>query len=779
MSADEQTNVDSSTATFVSAVVFNGGITIGVYLAFSIIRSWNKRIFEPKTYLVEERKRSPPPGRFFGWVKSVLTVSQQDVINRAGLEAYLFLRFFKMCTSLFVLFSIVGVGILVPLNKFGKGGLNGLDQWSIGNIAGETKKLWAHLAVGYFIIITTIIAIFREYKSFIRLRHAYYVRPEHAKSAIATTILVVGIPPELYGTDSLKQMFDVFPGGVKKIWLNRDPLDIPKYIKEREQLVNKLETSALYVIAEYYRLRKAGKLFEEESGTIPEKLRPTHRKFVGIGSRVDSLETYRKEILRLNTKIDKMQKESSRYPPMNSAFIQFNTQLGAQLASSATIPRLKEITPDNVVWDNLNVTYFQKLRKRIVVTIIVTALVLLWAIPVATVTTISQLDRLQKQFPFLDFVNNLPKAVIGIIQGVLPAAALAVLLALVPIILRFLSKQEGIVTYSGITASVQAKYFFFLVVNVLLVTTFSSGVSSALPALIKNPTSAIDILGKQLPLASAFFISYVLLSLSGAALRVTQLGTLVVYWIFRKFLAKTPRRIYEVETTLGSMDWGTAFPPHVLIACIGFVYSTVAPIILPIVALHFFLHYISYSYLFLYVLDQPEQATGEAYSTAIYELFTGMIIYELTMGGLLFLKQAFIQGALMIFLAICTVGILLVMKSFFKHNPSVEFLPADLAGLVDTKRNKVLVEAVQNEHIEEYVEGHTEHIDDDAYTHPAFAASQPIIWLPQDKVGIAQIEANECQKDGLPVSTEGAVFDESGRVVVEKGPPEARPYTYV
>jgi len=227
------------------------------------------------------------------------------------------------------------------------------------------------------------------------------------------------------------------------------------------------------------------------------------------------------------------------------------------------------------------------------------------------------------------------------------------------------------------------------------------------------------------------------------------------------------------------MDWGTAFPPHVLIACIGFVYSTVAPIILPIVALHFFLHYISYSYLFLYVLDQPEQATGEAYSTAIYELFTGMIIYELTMGGLLFLKQAFIQGALMIFLAICTVGILLVMKSFFKHNPSVEFLPADLAGLVDTKRNKVLVEAVQNEHIEEYVEGHTEHIDDDAYTHPAFAASQPIIWLPQDKVGIAQIEANECQKDGLPVSTEGAVFDESGRVVVEKGPPEARPYTYV
>ena len=154
-------------------------------------------------------------------------------------------------------------------------------------------------------------------------------------------------------------------------------------------MVNKLESSALHVITEYYRLRKAGSLpkqeesvtQQEESVTIPEKLRPTHRKFIGVSDRVDSLETYRKEILRLNTEIDKLQKESSHYPPMNSAFIQFNTQLGAQLASSATIPRLKEITPDNIVWDNLSVTYFQKLRRRIVVTIIVTALILLWAIP--------------------------------------------------------------------------------------------------------------------------------------------------------------------------------------------------------------------------------------------------------------------------------------------------------------------------------------------------------------------------------------------------------------
>jgi calcium permeable stress-gated cation channel len=242
----------------------------------------------------------------------------------------------------------------------------------------------------------------------------------------------------------------------------------------------------------------------------------------------------------------------------------------------------------------------------------------------------------------------------------------------------------------------------------------------------------------------------------------------------RKFLAKTPRRIYDLEKTLASMDWGTDFPPHVLIACIGFVYSTVAPIILPLVALHFFLYYISYSYLFLYVLDQPDQATGEAYSTAMYELFTGMIIFELTMSGILFLKKAFVQGAFMVLLAICTVGVVLIMRSYFKHNPSVEFLPVDLAGLVDAERNKILVKATSYGRIEEQIEGHTEQADKDAYLHPAFAAKQPIIWLPQDRANIAQIEAAECRENGLLVTTEGAIYDEeSGRVIIdERGPPD-------
>jgi hypothetical protein len=55
---------------------------------------------------------------------------------------------------------------------------------------------------------------------------------------------------------------------------------------------------------------------------------------------------------------------------------------------------------------------------------------------VVAVTTISKLDSLRKQFQFVSFIDSLPLAVVGIIQGVLPVAALAALLALVPIILR-------------------------------------------------------------------------------------------------------------------------------------------------------------------------------------------------------------------------------------------------------------------------------------------------------------------------------------------------------
>ena len=53
---------------------------------------------------------------------------------------------------------------------------------------------------------------------------------------------------------------------------------------------------------------------------------------------------------------------------------------------------------------------------------------------------------------------------IGIIQGILPPVLLAVLMMLLPIILRKLAKFEGIPRTTGLELSLMTRYFIFQII---------------------------------------------------------------------------------------------------------------------------------------------------------------------------------------------------------------------------------------------------------------------------------------------------------------------------
>ncbi|CAG8492683.1 10344_t:CDS:10 [Ambispora gerdemannii] len=753
--AEKQKQTDSATTTLVSSIVFNGAITASMLIIFGIARRWDKKVYQPRTYLVPERRRSPAlPSGFFGWL-SVLKTTNEEIIQRAGLDAYMFLRFFRVFARLFAVFTIIGCAILIPLNAYQQGDELGIDKFTIGNIQ-TTDRLWAHLILTYLFSAATIYTLYQEYKNFAKLRQEYFTRPENRESAKATTILVMGIPRELYNKESLKAIFDLFPGGVKDVLLNSDPKDLPKLVEEREKLVTNFEVTATTLMVNYLNhIKKSGGDIEN-AGQVPKSLRPQHRplKVTMVGQKVDSLDTYRAEIKSLNEKITKQQNDTTKHAPMHSAFIRFNTQIGAQLASTATIPRLLEIAPNDVIWENLNFSTTQRMIRKAISTLVFCGLVLVWATP-------------------------------GIIQGVLPAVGLAILMAVLPIILR------RIVSYTTVAISLMSKYFFFLIVHVLLITSFATGISSGLADLIENPTSAANILASNLPLASTFFITYVLLTLSGAALQLCQIGPLVLNFVFKKFLAKTPRQIWALEKTMASIDWGTTFPPHILIACIGLVYSTVAPLILPFVTMHFSLYYLAYLYNFLYVFEQPAESGGLAFKKAVYHVYTGLFIFQLTITGLMFLNTAFIQGVLAVILVAITFAVMTGTRSLFLHNPLVEFLPVDLAGVID-RRRKVIIDQTEakpllgkhhkddNESYEANIsqETNTRNLEEHAFLHPAFIAKQPVIWLANDSTGIGAEEVSECLRDEVQASTEGASLDvTTGRVHVDKnGLPEDRDY---
>ncbi|RIA89933.1 hypothetical protein C1645_771079 [Glomus cerebriforme] len=792
--ANQQTAADSSIATFTSSIVFNVAVTVGIFVAFDILRKRTKKIYEPRTYLVPESKRSEPlPSGLFRWVLPVLKVPDDVVIKRIGLDSYMFLRYMKMCMILFAILSIFGLVVLLPINSVNQGNNHGLEKFTIGNIS-DSSRLWAHVILTWLFSGITMYALFREFNTFIRLRHEYYTTDEFRNSQRATTILVTGIPNKLNNTETLKALFDVFPGGVNRIWLNRDPSKLTKVTAERETIVTKLEGAATtYIIQHAKDLTKSqSKESNVENGSSPNSKRPQHRsgKLPFTGKKVDSLETYQTDLNNLNKKISEFQSNLNDFKRLNSAFIQFHNYVGAQLAATSTIPKLTNISPDDVIWENLNLTSTQRMIRRVISLTVVTALVILWIPAVTFVASVSTLSELAKipGLKFLNGINGKFPALVGIIQGILPAVALAILMWLLPVILRFLSRFEGIVTNSGVDLSLQSKYFFYLVMNVLLVTSFANGIFNSLPDLINSPTKIVEILANNLPRASTFFLTYVLLTITSCSLEISQITPLIVNFILKRLLAKTPRQIWDMEKTMPFQDWGTGFPPHVLIACVGLVYSAVQPIILPIVTLHFALYYLVYRHQFLYVYDRLNQTGGLLFPKGIYQMFTGIYIFQLTLIGLMFLKHGYAQGILCIVLLVLSVGVLLGMKQIFKHNPKAEFLPVDLMGVIDMKTRTLLLgkdtpknissekERSQNDDDDDYTrpdvvhinEGDEEDLDDDesnTFMHPALVATQPSVWIPNDQ-NISNDMIDDFRKDGIKATNHGASLNEKYKVVI-------------
>ena len=300
-----------------------------------------------------------------------------------------------------------------------------------------------------------------------------------------------------------------------------------------------------------------------------------------LGKKVDTIDYCRKEVARLNLEIEQDQQEPEKFPLMNSAFIQFNHQVAAHMACQAVshhtpahmAPRVVEISPDDVIWDNMSIRWWESYIRTGAVIVLIVGLVIGWAIPVTFTGLLSNLSYLKEQYKWLNWLGKVPKLVIAIIQGILPQALLALLLFLLPFILRFLSKTQGDHTGMSVELSVQRYYFAFLFVQVFLVVSISSGITTVISQLANSPQSAPAILAQNLPKASNYFFSYLLLqALSVSAGALVQIMGLIEWFILAPIVDSTARQKWRRQINLPNMQWGSFFPVYTNLACIGQCY---------------------------------------------------------------------------------------------------------------------------------------------------------------------------------------------------------------
>ncbi|RDW90593.1 putative DUF221 domain protein [Aspergillus mulundensis] len=910
------------------------------FLLFLALKGKLTRIYQPRTYLVPDRERTEPsPPGLFHWISPIFRTSSSEFVQKCGLDAYFFLRYLRMLLKIFLPLGCIILPTLLTVNRVdGKNqsykngtetgdrwNVTGLDQLAWGNVAPEnTHRYWAHLVMAIILIVYVCFVFFDELRGYIRLRQAYLTSPQHRLRASATTVLVTTIPEKWLTVEALEGLYDVFPGGIRNIWINRNFDDLNEKVKERDKLALKLETAETELIIKCKKAqmkqaktaaRKAGgkgaekkeqdtanskasklaigagissgdphqahtlqevlhrdtmssndprthkrrhlnplepavglagavgqgvgrlgktvfgtvkrhdhrtsdgdisglesatdentaghptgegpaarpsaegdsshpkrpfwksrpsTLSKSSNRTEPDELpltapespvdgegdyssssedspvkaradndislsrndgaeveddtypvaynenfekedlgEPLWKKYIRpkdrdtmrlpifgiswmpsiwlLGKKVDTIDYCRKEVARLNLEIEIDQQHPEKFPLMNSAFIQFNHQVAAHMACQAVshhvpkqmAPRTVEISPDDVIWDNMSIKWWERYLRTFGIYAIVIGMVIGWAFPVAFTGLLSQLSYLEGAFTWLSWINKMPEWLISAVQGILPPLFLAILMAILPLMLRFLCRAQGLQTGMGIELTVQNYFFAFLFVQLFLVVAIASSFSTIIDN-ITNFTNWPELLAQNIPSSSNYFFSYMILqALSVSAGALVQIFSLVSWFILAPMLDSTARRKWARTTNLNQMQWGTFFPVYTTLASIGLIYSVIAPLIMVFNVITFGLFWFVYRYNTLYVTKFRFDTGGLLFPRAINQLFTGIYVMELSLIGLFFLVRDTNgavsckgQAIIMIIMTALTVGFQVLLNDAF--GPLIRYLPVTL-----------------------------------------------------------------------------------------------------
>lgn len=550
-----------------------------VFVAFLILQWKLQRIYRPRTYLpaLDRDERSPRSPGFMGWAKHFAQLSDEFVLGSSSLDNYLWLRFFKIMASFCLVGCCITWPILFPVNITGGGGEGGLNMLSFSNVQNPIRYL-AHCFTAWLFLGFMMFVITRETMYYIFLRQAYLLSPFSTSRISSKTVLFTDVPAEYRDIARLRH---VFPRA-RHVWLVHDVDDLADLVKEQGDNTNALEGAETKMISGCVKKQqKGGK--DEESPHVPPSLnskdRPTHRLKFLIGKKVDTIDWSRNELRRLIPRIANEQHavRAGHAEKLGACFVEFDTVGAAHAAFQQVahqipchmMPAEVGMRPDQVLWDNITLSWWNVKLRVWVCTAFVAFLCIFWTIPVAFIGFITNIPALTNTLPWLGFINSIPSSVIGVVTGLLPSVLLSVLMKLVPIICNMLAKTFS-PTLATAQMTVQNWYFAFQVIQVFLITTFSSGASAVVQSIIQNPLQAPQLLAKNLPKASNFYISYfILYGLMTAAMQILNIMPLLMIAFLGKITDKTPRKMYNRYVALSGLGWGSLYPKYATLGVIG------------------------------------------------------------------------------------------------------------------------------------------------------------------------------------------------------------------
>ena len=171
----------------------------------------------------------------------------------------------------------------------------------------------------------------------------------------------------------------------------------------------------------------------------------------------------------------------------------------------------------------------------------------------------------------------MPVSIIVILQStIILAAAIFLVLVVVPRTLQYLATLRGFVSQRQIEEFIQKSYFAFLVTQIFLVASVLVSIQAALVSIKNAGQSILILLTKTLPNTSNYFLSYIIISIiltiSSLFLRINTL----IFFVSSLIAKRTPRKQSLIEEDLNLKQQATFVPTLISLVYIGIYYSIIS-----------------------------------------------------------------------------------------------------------------------------------------------------------------------------------------------------------
>ncbi|TKY74942.1 CSC protein RXW8 [Spatholobus suberectus] len=571
------------------------------------------------------------------WVMKAWEPTQDEMLTIGGLDAVVFNRMVVFSIQVFSVAAVICSVLVLPVNYYGQDRIHkdipfeSLEVFTIENVKKGSRWLWAHCLALYIITLTTCFLLYCEYKSITNLRLVHITASPPNPSHFA--ILVRGIPwsPEQSYCDTVKKFFSFYHSSTY----------LSHQIVYKSGAVQNLKDDA----------ESMGKILEQTC-------KPSFMQCYFCGGSANSFKIISNEIDSIHGRTGYSDLHiNARKKECAAAFVFFKSRYAAltvaqNLHTSNPMLWVTDLAPEpqDVYWSNLCIPYRQLWIRRISIFVASITFVLVFLIPVTFAQGLTQLDKLEKMFPFLAGMLQ-KKFVIRVVTGYLPSVILVLFLYAVPPVMMLFSTVEGSISRSRRKISACTKVLYFTIWNVFFVNVFAGSVISQL-AVFSSITELPAQLAKAVPVQATFFTTYVLSSgWASLAFEIMQLFPLFCN-LFQRFV---------LGQKDDSMNGNLTFPYHtevpriLLFGFLGFTCSILAPLILPFLLFYFILAYLVYRNQIINVYIRKYDSGGQlwpiAHNTTVFSLLFAQIVAL----GVFGLKSSTVASGFTIPLLICTI----------------------------------------------------------------------------------------------------------------------------